>query len=83
LNIFDLLSSRALALGIMCDGCVHPSGLVLGIKSFNTSDVICLMSVLRIRFNIVTTIHCKPTYTSKGARISIPAGHLALLRSIV
>jgi hypothetical protein len=69
----------------MCDGSVHPSGLVLCTDSFSVPDVVRLMNVLRIRYGLSPSIHWKKATKgdSVSARIYIPAGDMSTLRSIV
>lgn len=82
-NIYDLLTPLALAVFIMADGSLHPSGLVLCTENLSVSDVVRLMNALRVRYGFNPSIHCKEISTGRGVRIYIPAVDMNLLRSIV
>jgi len=55
-NIYDLLTPIALAHWIMSDGAKLNKGLVLCTDSFSLPDVIILSNVLRLKYNLNTTI---------------------------
>jgi hypothetical protein len=79
-NIYELLDSIALAHFIMGDGSYHLSGLVLCTDSYNVSDVIRLMNVLFIKFQLDCTLQ----FNSSGKpRIYIKSNSMVRLQSIV
>jgi len=79
-NIYELLTPGALAHWILGDGkSNNGSGLTLCTDSFKVQDVVRLMNVLKIRYNIDCTLHKE----SKSYRIYIRAQSMPLLRSIV
>jgi hypothetical protein len=55
-NIYDILTPIALAHWIMGDGARKNKGLILCTDSYSLSDVIKLSNVLRIKYNLDTTI---------------------------
>ena len=55
-NIYDILTPVALAHWIMGDGAKRNKGLVLCTDSYSLSDVIKMSNVLRIKYNLNTTI---------------------------
>lgn len=55
-NIYDILTAVALVHWIMGDGAKRNKGLVLCTDSYPLSDVIKLSNVLRIKYNLNTTI---------------------------
>jgi hypothetical protein len=57
LDIYNELTPIALAHWIMCDGGFLHKGLILCTDSFTYKDVINLMNVLLIRYNINSTLH--------------------------
>lgn len=84
LNIYDLLNPISLAYWIMCDGESQISGLRLCTDSFSILEVVTLMNVLNIKFNIHTRIHWKKNSNNKKMpRIYIPASEMDKLRLIV
>lgn len=56
-NIFEELTPIALAHWIMCDGTFTGWGLLICTDSFTIKDVILLMNVLLIKYDINTTLH--------------------------
>jgi len=56
-DIYNELTPIALAHWIMCDGGFLHKGLILCTDSFDIKDVINLMNVLLIKYNISSTIH--------------------------
>ena len=78
-NIYDLLTPIALAHWIMGDGASRNEGLTLCTDNFTLPDVIKLMNVLRIKFNIECSIH----YNVRKPRIYIPKYEMVKLRGIV
>ena len=78
-NIYDLLTPIALAHWIMGDGAARNEGLTLCTDNFILPDVIKLMNVLRIKFNIECSIH----YNVRKPRIYIPKYEMEKLRGIV
>ena len=76
-----MLTPAALAHMIMGDGLnEHGYGLILCTDSFSLEDVVRLINVLIIRYNLECTLrlHSKNLY-----RIYIKTGSMPLLRSIV
>jgi LAGLIDADG DNA endonuclease family len=67
-NIYDILTPIALAYWIMGDGARKNKGLILCTDSYSLSDVIKLSNVLRIKYNLNTTIS---GYTNNRPRIYI------------
>jgi hypothetical protein len=80
LDIFNLLTPVALAHWIMGDGTWHSYGLRLCTDSFSISDVVRLMNVLIIKFQLDCTLQM---YRGKYPRIYIRATSMPLLRSII
>jgi len=58
-NIFEFLTPVALAHWIMGDGVSRPYGLQLCTDSYSLPDVVRLMNVLIIRYELVCTLHKK------------------------
>lgn len=56
-NIFEELTPVALAHWIMCDGTSTGWGLLLCTDSFTIKEVVLLINVLLIEYNIITTLH--------------------------
>ena len=79
-NIYELLTSVALAHMIMGDGSVRDYGLIICTDSYTVQDVVRLMNVLMIKFRLECTLraHKKNQY-----RIYIKQGSMALLLNIV
>ena len=79
-NIYELLTPEALAHLIMGDGTVASLGLTLCTDSFTIPDVVKLMNVLLIRYQLECTLHLhRPTQY----RIYIRSKSMPKLRSIV
>ena len=78
-NIYDLLTSVALAHLIMGDGQVASNGLRICTDAYSSSDIVKLINVLMIKYRLVCTIH-----VSYGRqRIYISAKSINLLASII
>jgi hypothetical protein len=56
-DIYNELTPIALAHWIMCDGAFQSKGLIFGTDSFTKKDVVKLMNVLLIKYNINSTYH--------------------------
>jgi transcriptional regulator NrdR family protein len=56
-NIYDLITPIALAHWIMGDGSVRNDSLTLCTDNFTTQEVVQLMNVLIIKFNLDCTLH--------------------------
>lgn len=56
-NIYELLTYRGLAFGILDDGSRHGVGLHLSVYSFSDKDVNKLMFTLQDKFNFRCSIH--------------------------
>jgi hypothetical protein len=80
LEIFNLLDDIALAHCICCDGETNKNGLYLCTDSFSLKDVIFLLNVLNIKFELDCTIQKVQT---GGYRIYIKKSSMANLQSIV
>lgn len=78
-NIYDLLTPVALAHWIMGDGAIKNKGLTLCTDSFTTQDVVKLMNVLLIKYDIKSTIHME----NKRPRIYILPESMFKLRNVV
>lgn len=78
-NIFELLTPVALAHWIMGDGTVRSSGLILCTDSYTVPDVVRLVNVLIIRYNL----DCILQKHKQNYRIYIRQASMALLRTIV
>jgi LAGLIDADG DNA endonuclease family len=79
-NIFNLLNEVALAHWIMGDGAKTTSrGLLLCTDSFTLQDVVKLMNVLRIKWNISSNL----VFYNKLPRIYIPKGEMNKVRDSV
>ena len=57
ITIFDELTPVALAHWIMCDGAWTHYGITLCTDSFTIKDVVILMNVLLIKYNIISSLH--------------------------
>lgn len=78
-QIYELLTPVALAFWIIGDGATNPFGLRLCTDSFSVQDVVRLINVLIIRYNLKCSLH-----TIKGNyRIYIKSESIPLLRTIV
>ena len=78
-NIEELLTPLALAIWIMDDGGVHPSGMILSTYNFKMEDCILLKDALFKKFNIETTINQRKA----GLIIYIPKNQLPKVSGIV
>ncbi len=56
-NIYDLLTPVALAHLIMGDGTTKNTGLIICTDSFTVQDVVKLMNVLIVRYDLKCTLH--------------------------
>ena len=79
-NIYDLLTPVALAHWIMGDGVARPYGLQLCTDSYSLPDVVRLMNVLIIRYDLYCTLHKKREFQF---RIYISEKSMGKLRSVV
>jgi len=79
-NIYDLLSPVALAHLIMGDGNASGNALVLSTDCYSLSDVVRLMNVLIIRYELVCTLHKK---RENQYRIYISSRSMPRLKGIV
>jgi len=77
--IFDILTPEALAHWIITDGSRKNDGVILCTDSFTIIDVVRLVNVLIVRYQLDCTIHTP----IKGPRIYIKGKSMPLLRSIV
>lgn len=83
-NIFHLLDPIVLAFWIMCDGEAQISGLRLCTDSFTVFDVVLLMNVLIIKFNLNCRIHWKKSLDGElHPRIYFPSSEMDKLRLLV
>ena len=80
-NIYDLLSPVALAQWIQGDGWFKSQGVYLCTDSYSIKDVVLLMNVLIIRYNLKCTLHKSSNKT--GYRIYISRKSLDELKKIV
>jgi len=79
-DIFNLLSPIALAHWIMGDGCLlSGGGMYLCTDSFTVSDVVKLMNVLLVRYDIPSTLH----YSNGLPRIYIKKADMYRVRAVV
>jgi hypothetical protein len=79
-NIFELLTPVALAHWIMGDGVSRPYGLQLCTDSYSLPDVVRLMNVLIIRYELGCTLHKK---RENQYRIYISSKSMSRLKEIV
>lgn len=79
-NIYELLTPIALAHFIMGDGPARDYGLTLCTDCYTLCDVIKLMNVLIIRYDLICTLQKK---RENQYRIYISSKSMPLLRSIV
>jgi hypothetical protein len=79
-DIFNLLTPVALAHWIQGDGEARDYGLILCTDSYTLQDVVILMNVLIIRYNLECTLRVKG---DKKYRIYIRSSSMPRLRSIV
>lgn len=78
-NIYHYLTPVALAHWIMGDGTWVGCGVILCTDSYKLQDIVRLMNVLKIRYNIDCTLR----YCKKYPRLYINSKSIPLLRSIV
>lgn len=55
-HLYDLLTYASLAHWIMCDG-TYNSGIRLQTDSFSIQDVVFIINVLKVKFNLDCTVH--------------------------
>ena len=79
-DIYNLLTPVALAHLIMGDGSVQPHGLILCTDSFTIPDVVKLMNVLLIKYQLDCTFRF---HRPSQARIYIRSGSMSKLKVIV
>lgn len=60
-NLFDLLTWEALAHWIMCDG-TYNSGVRIQTESFTIKEVVFIMNILMIKFNLECNLHTQRGY---------------------
>ena len=77
--IYELLTPIALAYWIIGDGSYARGGVLLSTDSFSVPDVIRLINVLMIRYNLKCTLQ----YSNGKPRILISATSIGTLKSIV
>ena len=82
-NIYELLTPVALAHMIMGDGSVSRHGLVLCTNSYRLEEVVLLMNVLMIRYELECTIHKKRRNQKIEHMIYIRQGSMPSLLNIV
>lgn len=78
-ELFYYLSPRSLAYWIMSDGLSNQYGLTLCTDSFTVAEIVILINILKIKFNLDCNIH----YYNKYPRIYIKANSMEQLRLIV
>ena len=78
-NIYDLLTPVAIAHWIQGDGTKHGNGLVLCTDSYTIGEIVTLINVLIIRYNLDCSVFNK----GGNYRIYIRSGSIPLLRTIV
>jgi len=78
-DLFFYLTPKALAYWIMSDGVSNQYGLTICTDSFSIKEVVTLMNILKIRYNLDTTIH----YCKKKPRIYIKAKSMKDLRVLI
>ena len=69
----------ALAVWIMDDGGVHPSGLIISTYNFNANDLVFLQKALINNFDLVTSVFNK----KEGLVLYFPKNQLSKLSNIV
>ncbi len=79
-DIYNLLTPVALAHFIMGDGVAKQHGLILCTDSYNIVDIVRLINVLIIRYNLDCTIR---SHTSNQSRIYIRERSMPILRELV
>jgi len=81
-HIFEILTPIALAHWISCDGSAQRSGLELCTDSYTLQEVILLMNVLMVKYQLDCTLRYHRS-TQQYPRIYIRANSMARLRDIV
>lgn len=79
-DIYNLLTPVALAHLIMGDGAAKKHGLILCVDSYNIIDVVRLMNVLLIKYNLDCTIRY---HSLTQPRIYIRQRSMSILRELV
>jgi hypothetical protein len=79
LNIEEILNPRVLAIWIMDDGGVQPSGMILSTYYFNMEDNILLKTALKNKFDLDSTIQKRKA----GLTLYIPKNQLEKLSKLV
>lgn len=82
-DIYNLLTPIALAHLIMGDGSTRPHGLTICTNNYLLKDVVRLMNVLIIRYNLKCTLHLHKQNNKNGYEIYIKQQSMFLLRNIV
>ena len=82
-NIYQLLTSVALAHLIMGDGFAECHGLIICTNSYSIEDVVWLMNVLMIRYRLECTLRLHRQNNKNGYEIYIRQRSMPLLRTIV
>lgn len=80
LNIYELLTPVALSHLIMGDGASRSHGLIICTDSYELVDIVRLMNVLTIRYELNCTLRF---HTSTQPRIYIKENSMSKLRAIV
>lgn len=84
LDIYYLLTPEALAFWIMGDGEQHTSGLNLCTDSYTIQEVVILINVLILKYNLNCSLRKKVNPSGKICyRIYFPAAEMPKLRNIV
>lgn len=81
-NIYELLTPVAFAHLIMGDGTFKSKGISICTDSYTIQDVVRLMNVLILRYELKCTLHHK-TNNNKGYRIYISRNSVAKVVKIV
>lgn len=79
IELFDLLSPRALAYWIMSDGVSNQYGLTICTDSYTIKEVVILINILKIRYDLNCSIH----YIKNKPRLYIKADSMNKLRLLV
>ena len=80
-NIYELLTPVALAHLIMGDGTTKNSGLIICTDSYSIQDVVRLMNVLILRYDLNCTLH--KSSNGLGYRIYISKNSVSKVVEIV
>lgn len=64
-NLILFLSPLALAIWIQDDGSFHGSGIRIATNSFNKEECLLLIKVLKLKFNLNSTLHKNQIYIKK------------------